>query len=124
MQMERLQNSGYDFQAGTRAALEGKFGGASDVLLRDLSEAAKSEPRRFAEELFRIFGRGSIGFLEPIAKYAQNGLFPPTNRAESATDALLRQLGPGRGATAGPGPRPLHEWRIRDQEGKYPDEAD
>jgi hypothetical protein len=122
-QMKRLQKSGYDFEAGSREALEGKFGGASVVLLRDLSDVARAEPLRFAEELERIFGRGSIGFLEPVVKYAEAGRFPLADPKKTAYDHLLGQLGPPTGERPDQGSVPLHEHRVRDEEGNYSDNA-
>ena len=119
--MERIRVAGLDFQAGARAALEAKFGGAADVLLQDFSEEGKREPRQFVEELNRTFGRGSMGFLEPVMKSADMGLFPPTRSSQSALESVLGQLGPASGVVSGSTLGALHEHRIKDEEGNYSD---
>ena len=123
LQMDRLRHAGYDFEAGARQALEGKFGGASVVLLRDLSENAKRDPSVFVRELSRVFGRGSMGFLEPIAKYGQMGLFPPLRPGKHAIDGVLEDIGPGEGTGSEQELSGLHDQRIRDEDGNYADEA-
>ncbi len=121
--MARLQRSGYDFGGGSRQALESKFGGAAEVLLRDLSEQARNDPTLFVTELTHTFGRGSIGFMEPVLKWADRGLFPPATPAQSAYSTIASRLPEG-----GDGEEeetiPLHEHRVKDDEGRYSDEYD
>ncbi len=120
--MNQLRREGYDFRGGSRAALEAKFGGAADVLLRDLSVSALLDPAHFATELSKTFGRGSIGFLQPIVKFADMGLFPRSSSV-SPVGVINDGLPPSKGGPAGQGV-PLHDQRIRDDESKYADEYD
>ena len=121
--MNQLTRAGYDFGGGSRAALEAKFGGAADVLLRGMSSQSMLEPGRFASELSRTFGRGSIGFLEPIIKYADMGMFPMSSEKPSAVAELNSQLPAAESEAAGKGV-PLHDQRVKDDESKYADEYD
>ena len=121
--MNQLTRAGYDFGGGSRAALEAKFGGAADVLLRGMSSQSMLEPDRFATELSRTFGRGSIGFLEPIIKYADMGMFPMSSEKPSAVAELNSQLPAAESDAAGKGV-PLHDQRVKDDESKYADEYD
>jgi len=121
--MNQLTRAGYDFGGGSRAALEAKFGGAADVLLRGMSSQAMFEPGRFATELSKTFGRGSLGFLEPIIKYADMGLFPMSSERQSAVAELSSRLPAAKGDAAGKGV-PLHDQRVKDDESKYADEYD
>jgi hypothetical protein len=120
LKMDRLRGAGIDFEALAREALVGKFGGATDVLLRDLSPDALINPNLFVKELSKIFGRGAMGVYEPIVKYVDMGLY--SGAQDSPVLALLRQLGP---SIAGleQGGRPLHDHRIKDEEGNYSDNA-
>ncbi len=120
--MLKLQKEGFDFEAGARLALEAKFGGAAEVLLRDLSEQAKSDPTLFVQELSRTFGRGSAGFLEPAMKWADRGLFPHLSPDQMAHETIVSQLLPGESREDRVAP--LHEHRVRDDQGKYSDEYD
>jgi hypothetical protein len=117
----RLKSAGIDFQELAREALVAKFGGAADVLLRDLSGRALNEPSYFVEEMSRIFGRGAMGFYEPIIKYADQGLYGRSQ--DSPILSLLRQLGPSLSANSSQDPVFLHEHRIKDEEGNYADNA-
>ena len=74
MRMRRLRGAGVDFEALAREALVGKFGGATEVLLRDLSPEALINPDLFVKELSKIFGRGAMGVYEPIVNYFYIGL--------------------------------------------------
>jgi hypothetical protein len=121
--MELLRRNGRDFKAGSRAALEAKFGGAASALFSGLSERALQDPNQFATELSKTFGRGSLGFLEPIVKFADQDLFPKAQPSVSAAAALAGQLGPSTGEDASK-TVPLHEQRLKDDEEKYADDYD
>lgn len=122
LKMRGLKREGVDFERLTRRALEGKFGGATVVLLRDLSPAALEEPEHFVTEVSRIFGRGgSMGVYEPMVKYADRGLYE-TDQDDSEF-RLLHQVGPLSGE-AGVNKTMLHQHRIEDEEGNYADNAD
>jgi len=114
--------SGFDFEAGSREAVIGKFGGAADVILRSLTPEALREPRLFAEEMSGTFGKGSLGILEPIVRYANEGRFPRMNRTKSAAE-LLREIGPS-GEAVNQLKNPLHDQRITDELENQADEVD
>jgi hypothetical protein len=118
--MKVVQTGGIDFGDLSKEALGGKFGGAAVVLLRDLSPEALKEPERFVLEMSRIFGRGAIGVFEPIIRYVEMGLYTPSQ--DSPIQSLLLKLGPSKGQAEQSG-IPLHEHRIKDEEGNYPDNA-
>jgi len=120
LKMQRARRAGIVFEDMAREALVGKFGGATDVLLRDLSPQALNNPEPFVRELTKIFGRGAMGVYEPIIKYFEMGLYSQTG--DTPVLALLRQLGPSLGG-AEPGTLLLHEHRIKDEEGNYADNA-
>ena len=122
LMMNRMRRAGYDFEAGTQAALEAKFGGAADVLLRGLSSDTRSDPSRFVASLARTFGRGSLGFLEPIVSFADKGMFPKANLSPSEFAALLARLPPD-GQFLPPGV-PLHDQRLKDDQDNYADAYD
>jgi hypothetical protein len=117
-----LKGEGIDFGGVAREALTGKFGGAADVMLRGVSGRALNEPEYFMQEMSRIFGRGAIGVYEPIVQYVEQGLHGSSGA--SPVLGLLRQLGPARSASSSEKPILLHEHRIKDEEGNYPDNAD
>lgn len=113
LRMNRIRSQGYDFEAGSRAALEAKFGGGVDVFIDALSDRAKEDPERFAAELSRTLGRGSLPFLGAIIRYADDGKFPLSVLQESPVDVLADHLSP----IVPPVPRvpvPLHDSRIKD----------
>ena len=112
--MSLLSRQGFDFERGARAALEAKFGGAADVLLRDMTEEERKEPGLFASELMKAFGRGAMGFLEPIRAYGDRGLFPRKGDREPFQMAMGS---PG-------GSLPLHDHRIRDEQGNFAEDSD
>jgi hypothetical protein len=118
----RLKTAGIDFQELARDALIAKFGGAADVLLRDLSVRALNEPEYFVQEMSRIFGRGAMGFIEPISKYVDMGLYGSSQA--SPVLGLLRQLGPAQSTDLNENGVYLHEHRIKDEEGNYSDNAE
>jgi hypothetical protein len=121
LKMRRLKTEGIDFQDLAREALTGKFGGATDVLLRGLSSDAFTEPERFVGELTRVFGRGAMGFYDPIVKYVDRGLYSPAQNSQML--GILHQLGPPKEGESDPNRTLLHEHRIKDEEGNYSDDA-
>ena len=120
LKMRRLRGAGIDFEELAREALVGKFGGATEVLLRDLSPEALLNPDLFVRELSRIFGRGAMGVYEPIVRYVDMGLY--SRGGDTPVLSLLRQLGPSLGG-ADQGGVPLHDHRIKDEDGNYSDDA-
>jgi len=121
VKMQRVVGAGIGFEALAREALVGKFGGATEVLLRDLSPRALDDPELFVMELAKIFGRGAMGVYEPIVRYVDLGLY--SQAQDSPVLALLRQLGPSLGGGTVAGRVPLHEHRIKDEDGNYPDNS-
>jgi hypothetical protein len=121
LKMQRVRRGGIDFEALAREALVGKFGGATDVLLRDLSPQALNDPELFIKELTKIFGRGAMGVYEPIVRYVDMGLY--SQASGSPVLYLLRQLGPYSGSETNAGGVLLHEHRVKDEDGNYPDNA-
>jgi hypothetical protein len=120
VKMQRLKGAGINFEELAREALVGKFGGATEVLLRDLSPQALVNPDLFVKELSEIFGRGAMGVCDPIIKYVDMGLY--SRGGDSPVLALLRQLGPASAGLA-QGVMPLHDQRIKDEDGNYSDDA-
>ena len=118
--VQRLGRAGIDFEALAREALVGKFGGATEVLLRDLSPEALVNPELFVKELTRILGRGAMGVYEPIVKYMDMGLY--SAGGDAPVLALLRRLGPPSAGLAQNG-KPLHDPRIKDEEGNYSEDS-
>jgi len=121
LKMQRVRRAGIGFEALAREALVGKFGGATEVLLRDLSPQALDDPELFVKELTKIFGRGAMAVYEPMIRFVDMGLYSQTS--DSPVLALLRQLGPSLITGTDMGGVPLHEHRIKDEEGNYPDNA-
>jgi len=120
LKMRRVTGAGIDFEALAREALVGKFGGATEVLLKDLSPEALANPDLFVRELSNIFGRGAMGVYEPIVRFVDMGLY--SRGGDSSVLALLRQLGPPSGGPA-QGGLPLHDHRIKDEDGNYSEDA-
>jgi len=120
--MGRLTDAGIDLEALAREALMGKFGGATEVLFRGFSVEALKDPERFVKELSRIFGMGAMGICEPIVKYADLGLYG--SGGDSPVLEMLRQLGPATGQIPVHDGILLHDYRIKDEAGNYPDNAD
>jgi len=118
--MNRVQRAGINFEDLAREALVGKFGGATEVMLRDLSANALADPGLFVMELNGIFGRGAIAVFEPIVRYVDLGLY--SQGGNSPILALLSQLGPALadGVTTGV---LLHDQRVKDEDGNYADNA-
>jgi len=121
LKMQRVMRAGVGFEALAREALVGKFGGATEVLLRDLSTQALDDPELFVKELAKIFGRGAMGVYEPIVRYVDMGLY--SQAPNSPVLSLLRQLGPSMSGGTVAGGVPLHEHRIKDEDGNYSDNA-
>lgn len=107
----------------TRQALEAKFGGGGDALLRGFSPEVLGSPEMFADEMSALFGRGAVQFFSVITKYYESGNFKPPQKPSFA-EQLLGQLGPPPEGAAGPQMVPFHDFRIKDEEGNYPDNAD
>jgi len=122
LKMTPLRRAGIDFGSLAREALTGKFGGATDVMLRGLSPDAMREPECFVKELSRIFGQGAVAIYEPITKYVDMGLYGP--RQDSPVLDMLRQLGEPQEGETESNKILLHEHRIKDEEGNYPDNAE
>jgi len=112
-----------NFAELTKQALEAKFGGGGDALLRDFSPEILSNPDMFAGEMSALFGRGAVQFFSVITKYYESGKFKPPQRPSYA-EQLLGQLGPPPEGAAAPHMVPFHDFRIKDEEGNYPDNAD
>ena len=119
--MERISGT-IDFEILAREALGAWFGGAADALLSGLGPAALHEPEVFVREMSRIFGRGALGICEPIIKYVDRGLY--SKQGDSPILDLINKLGPPQGGLAEPNKVLLHEHRIKDEQGNYPDNAD
>lgn len=122
LKIERVTRDGVDFESLTRQALGGWFGGATDVLLKDLSPSALREPESFVQEMSRLFGRGAMGIFQPITRFVDLGLYH--HDGNSAMAELIGKLGPPQGNLADPKKILLHEHRIKDEQGNYPDNAD
>jgi len=119
--MSQLKRAGIPFGQLAREALIAKFGGATDVMLRDLSPDAREDPELFVKELSRIFGGGVMSVYEPIVKYVDLGMYSPGG--QSAVLDLIQRLGPPQGAIRPDGVG-LHQHRIKDEEGNYADNAE
>ena len=117
----RVINSGVRFEDLAREALASKFGGATDVLLGGLSRDTLSDPSLFVKAMSRTFGRGALGIYEPIVKYVDMGLYG--SGGSSPVLDLIRQLGPAAMDAGGLGMRPLHDQRVKDEDGNYAEDA-
>ena len=116
----RVCKAGIRLEDLAREALTAKFGGAADVMLGGLSVETLSDPKLFVGAMSRIFGRGAMGIYEPIVKYVDLGLYG--GQQSSPVLDLIRQLGP---ASTSEVTRtvPLHDQRVKDDEGNYADDA-
>lgn len=112
-----------NFAELTKQALEAKFGGGGDALLRGFSSEVLQSPGMFADEMSALFGKGAVQFFTVITKYYEAGRFKPPQRPSFA-EQLLGQLGPPPEGAGGPQMVPFHNFRIKDEEGNYPDNAD
>jgi hypothetical protein len=112
-----------NFSELTKQALEAKFGGGGDALLRGFSPEVLGSPVMFADEMSALFGRGAVQFFSVITKYYESGKFKPPQRPSFA-EQLLGHLGPPPEGSAAPQMVPFHDFRIKDEEGNYPDNAD
>jgi len=113
---------GGNFAELTRQALQAKFGGGGDALLWNIPPDTLGDPGRFADEMSALFGRGAVQFFSIITKYYESGKFKPPR--PSFADQLLSQLGHPQEGAQGPQMVPFHDFRIKDEEGNYPDNAD
>jgi hypothetical protein len=118
--MARLRGSGVEFETLAREALSGKFGGAVDVLLKDLSAEALRNPEDFVREMSKIFGRGALGVFEPIVRYVELGMYG--QKQDSPILQLLREIGPASGNASSNGIL-LHVHRVKDEQDNYADNA-
>ena len=89
LKMQRVRRAGIRFEPLAREALVGKFGGATEVLLKGVSQQALDDPEMFVKELSKVFGRGAMGVYEPIVKYVDMGLY--SQPGVSPVLDLLRQ---------------------------------
>jgi len=121
VKMSRLKRAGIDLEALTREALTGKFGGATDIMLRGMSQEAMDDPQVFVKELSRTFGRGAIGVYEPIVKFVDMGLY--STSSSSPVLGLLSQLGPETRDSPSQEGVILHNHRVKDEEGNYSDNS-
>ena len=121
--METLKIGTTNFGELTRQALRSKFGGGGDALLQDISEDTLGTPELFAGEMSAMFGRGAVQFFSIITKFYESGRFMPPQKPTFA-EQLLGQLGPAPEGTSPPKMVPFHDFRIKDEEDNYPDNAD
>jgi hypothetical protein len=116
-----MVKSGISFEALAREALAAKFGGSSESILRGLSFEALARPESFLASMSRLFGNGAIAIYDPITKYIDKGLY--TAEGYSPVLDLIRRLGvPKRGGQTAPGVF-LHDHRVQDEAGNYPDNS-
>jgi len=120
--MSPLKKLGISFEELAREALTAKFGGATEVLLRDLSPGARENPELFVKELSRMFGGGVMSVYEPILKYVDFGMYGP--RGQSPVSDLIQRLGPPEGGMRTDGWVGLHQHRIKDEGGDYADNSE
>ncbi len=121
--MGQLHLEGKGFEALVGEATTSKFGGAAEVILRDLSPSAVQNPKDFVRELSKTFGRGAIGIFEPILKHAELGLFPSKPHEPGVAELIGSRLERSGEGGSNPKETPLHEHRVKDEQGNYPDEA-
>ena len=114
--MERLGFGGPDFAALAREALRQKFGGAGDVLLKGMNQSTLEAPELFSAEMHRRFGPGAAQFCVTIVRLAESGLFQSSE--PSGLESLIYPMVP---SVEGKRLVALHEHRIKDEEGNYPE---
>jgi len=113
---------GIPFEELAREALTAKFGGATEVLLRDLSPDARGNPELFVKELSRIFGAGVMSVYEPIVKYVDLGMYTP--RGQSPVSDIIQRLGPPQGGVRTDDWVSMHQHRVEDEGGNYADNSE
>jgi len=121
--VDQLKIPETNFAELAKQALESKFGGGGDALLRDFAQDTLNSPELFAGEMSALFGRGAMQFFTIITKFYESGRFKPPMMPGFA-EQLLGQLGPPSEGASGPQMVPLHNFRIKDEEDNYPDNAD
>jgi len=121
--VDQLKIPDSNFADLTRQALQSKFGGGGDALLRDFAVDTLNSPELFAGEMSALFGRGAVQFFTIITKFYESGRFKAP-QMPSFADQLLGQLGRQPEGTSGPQMVPFHDFRIKDEEDNYPDNAD
>jgi len=121
--VDQLKIPETNFAELTKQALESKFGGGGDALLRGFGQDTLNSPEMFAGELSALFGRGAVQFFTIITKYYESGKFKPPMMPTFA-EQLLGQLGPPPEGASGPQMVPFHNFRVKDEEDNYPDNAD
>ena len=121
--MIAYKRRGVDMNALAKEALAGQLGeGPAEILLMSLGDAANMNPKMFAIEMTRMFGRGAISIFEPIVDTMEQGL----QRGElgpSALEAIAGGLTPTGAAYDGEDVRALHNFREEDEQGNYGDEG-
>ena len=120
--MSPLKKLGISFEELAKEALTAKFGGATEVLLRDLSPSARENPELFMKELSRIFGGGVMSVYEPIVKYVDFGMYG--TRGKSPVTDLIQRLGPPERGMKTDGWVGLHQHRVEDEGGNYADNSE
>jgi hypothetical protein len=121
--VEALKISPPNFGELTRQALRSKFGGGGDALIQDISEDTLGNPELFAGEMSAIFGRGAVQFFSIITKFYESGKFRPPQKPTFA-EQLLAQLGRPPEGVSPPKMVPFHDFRRKDEQDNYPDNAD
>lgn len=84
--MSRLDVDGPDFARLTREALEAEFGGEGDAILKGLGPETLEDPKRFASEMYKTYGRGALQYFTMIVKYVGSGRFNPDEEAEEEAE--------------------------------------
>ena len=121
--VDQLKVPDTNFAELARQALQSKFGGGGDALLGGFSQGTLGSPELFAAEMSSLFGRGAVQFFSIITRYYESGKFKPP-QMPSFADQLLGQLGRPPEGTSGPQMVPFHDFRIKDEQDNYPDNAD
>jgi hypothetical protein len=121
--VSRFTASGIDFEVLAREAIIEKFGGAAGALFSDLRNGILKEPGLFAQEFSRKFGRGAIGFLEPIVKYAESGRYYENHADRSNLLEIIHQIGPPGSQSEWQRKTQLHDHRIKDEQENYAEDA-
>jgi hypothetical protein len=111
---------------GARAKL-GEVPG--EIFLRSLSKAARLDPRYFVPETSRLFGNGASAIFEAVIAESERDDSPQSG---SAYEAVVQELvssvqGPDRANSQSQGRAArsfgslLHAFRVKDEEGNYPE---